>query len=301
MSRLRAAALAGVAATVLAALGPAPAGAVELVGYDGSNPFACKIQNVGSGTSFSDPRADPFCVEYDKTHQNVTELGVVDFLLNEPARTAAVKDKCFYFQTDHWYSSVIQSDQETAIYNWDGSYYYDKARGMGGAFVKNFEINNSSANPTAMPGFPPEWKPYFGYGRGGVQATDSVPVDPNCVAYARTHKVYALHGQRTRSGPAAMPRLKLRLAYRHGRRHGAACTRSAVRLSITGADARAIASVHYRVRRWRSLSRRFPFKAVVPLGAFRRRGPSQVIAVALMRDRRRATLLRRLVACAPLE
>ena len=35
------------------------------------------------------PEADPFCVEFDKRRQNVTELGVVDFLSKEPARVAA--------------------------------------------------------------------------------------------------------------------------------------------------------------------------------------------------------------------
>ena len=46
-----------------------------------------------------DPHADPFCVRFDKTGQNVTELGVVDFLAQEPARVAAAVDKCFYYQS----------------------------------------------------------------------------------------------------------------------------------------------------------------------------------------------------------
>src|SRR5581483_7880357 len=66
----------------------APAGAAKVVGWDGSNPFDCVTQNVGFGTNFPDPDADPFCVEFDKRRQNVTELGVVDFLSQEPARVA---------------------------------------------------------------------------------------------------------------------------------------------------------------------------------------------------------------------
>ena len=63
------------------------------------------------------------------------------------------------------------TDGRTETYSWDGSYYFDKAKGAGGAYVENFTINNQSGDPTALPGFPEEWKPYFGYGRGGVHST----------------------------------------------------------------------------------------------------------------------------------
>ena len=55
----------------------------------GDNPFNCELQQVGTGTDFPDPEADPFCVEFDKTQQNVTDFGLVDFLAKEPARVAA--------------------------------------------------------------------------------------------------------------------------------------------------------------------------------------------------------------------
>ena len=135
--------------------------------YDGVLPFECVLQQAGTEAEFPDPDADPFCVEYDKRHQNVTELGVVQFLSLEPARVAQASPKCFYFQRDHWVGSVVQDDGRTETYSWDGSYYFDKAKGAGGAYVENFTINNQSGDPTAMPGFPEEWKPYFGYGRGG--------------------------------------------------------------------------------------------------------------------------------------
>lgn len=160
-------------------------------GYDGSNPFDCQLQQVGTGTDFPDPDADPFCVEYDKTNQNVTGLGIVDFLSNEPARVAAAVDKCFYYQRDHWHAAVHQPWEETEIYNWDGGYFFDKARGAFGVYVENLTINNTSVDPTGLPGFPSEWEPYFGYGQGGVQVRGEIPVDPRCVQAAADQDPYA--------------------------------------------------------------------------------------------------------------
>jgi hypothetical protein len=158
--------------------------------FDGSVPFECVLQQAGTEAEFPDPDADPFCVEYDKRHQNVTEFGVVQFLSLEPARVAAASPKCFYFQRDHWVGSVVQDDGRTETYSWDGSYYFDKAKGAGGAYVENFTVNNQSGDPTAMPGFPEEWKPYFGYGRGGFHSTGTVEADPACVAKAEEQSPY---------------------------------------------------------------------------------------------------------------
>ena len=167
------------------ALASTAAAAPEMSGYDGSLPFDCVVQQVGTGTDFPDPGADPFCVEYDKRHQNVTQLGVVEFLAQEPARVAAASDKCWYFQRDHWTGSIVQGDGRTQTYNWDGSYFFDKARGLGGVFVENFTINGQTGDPRELPGFPEEWKPYFGPGKGGVQTSDSGRADPRCVAKAK--------------------------------------------------------------------------------------------------------------------
>jgi hypothetical protein len=79
----------------LAACAPAW-GANYPTGWNGDNPFSCEIQNVGFGTDYPHPEADPFCVEFDKRRQNVSELGVVDVLSQEPARVAAASPKCFY-------------------------------------------------------------------------------------------------------------------------------------------------------------------------------------------------------------
>src|SRR5881227_2465503 len=57
--------------------------------WDGINPFDCTIQDAGQGTTVPDPGADPYCVRFDKTDQNISELGLVQFLSLEPARVAA--------------------------------------------------------------------------------------------------------------------------------------------------------------------------------------------------------------------
>ena len=151
--------------------------------YDGSIPFRCKVQNVGTGVEFQDPDADPFCVEFDKTRQNVTDFGIVDFLLNEPARVAAAVPKCFYHQTDHWTGWIVQGQQE--LWNWEGRYFFDKARGMGGVYIQNFRIGGVPADPRALPGFPPEYQAYFGPGGGGAY-TDTVVAEPDCAARVDT-------------------------------------------------------------------------------------------------------------------
>lgn len=179
-----------------------------VMGYDGSIPFGCELQQLGTGTDFPHPDADPFCVEYDKRHQNVTELGVVDFLAQEPARFAAAGPKCWYFQRDHWVGSIVQDDGSTQTYKWDGSYYFDKARGLGGVFIENFSINNQTGDPRTLPGFPDEWKPYFGPGKGGVQTSDTVRADPRCVAKAKAAPApgpYRCSEQRGRVGMGIGP------------------------------------------------------------------------------------------------
>ena len=179
-------------AAALAALGvaAAPAAAQEPVGpYDGTIPFRCELQDVGSGTDFPDPDADPFCVEFDKTSQNVTDFGLVDFLLNEPARVAAVANspaglKCFYFQRDHWTGSIIQGS-EPELWHWDGDYWYDLARGVGGVSVRNFRIGGVPFSAAAFA--PPAYAPYFDEnGGGGVEVLLELGGHPLCQAMVDT-------------------------------------------------------------------------------------------------------------------
>jgi hypothetical protein len=173
-------------AALLAALVlSASALALPLAPYDGSNPFRCRIQNTGTGTDFPDPGADPFCVEFNKTQQNVTDLGLVDFLTKEPARVAAAVDKCFYYQVDHWTGSVVQGEPPE-LWHWDGHYYFDKARGVGGVYVENVRIGGQPADPRLLPGFPAEYLPYFGPGGGGVQLNSLGIGTPDCQAMVDT-------------------------------------------------------------------------------------------------------------------
>jgi uncharacterized membrane protein YgcG len=177
---MRPAFVAGLAAAAVAVLPQPAAGQSGPSGWDGTNPFACTLQQVGTGTDFPQPNADPFCVEFEKRHQNVTQLGVVDFLSKEPARVAAASDKCFYFQSDHWRGSVAQDQPGTETYAWDGHYYFNKATGSGGVYVENFRFAGQTGDPTALPGFPEEYKKYFSSGRGGFQSTGDVQADPRC-------------------------------------------------------------------------------------------------------------------------
>jgi hypothetical protein len=169
---------------IIAALGatlllvPAAQAATPIAPYDGSIPFRCKVQNVGTGVDYPDPGADPFCVEFDKTNQNVTDFGIVDFLLNEPARVAAATPKCFYHQTDHW-TGWIEQGTGPVLWHWDGKYFFDKARGMGGVHVENFTVGGIPVDPRTLPGFPPEYSAYFAPGGGGVMVA-TVAADPRC-------------------------------------------------------------------------------------------------------------------------
>ena len=174
---MRTATIAALAALLVAA--PSAAAQAPAEPYDGHNPFACTLQQAGTGTDFPQPDADPFCVEFDKTHQNVTEGGFADFLSKEPARVAAASPKCFYFQRDHWTATVVEG-QQPELYHWDGSYFFDKAKGAGGVYVENFRVGSVPMDPTVLPGFPEEYKQYFAGGKGGYQATGNVQADPNC-------------------------------------------------------------------------------------------------------------------------
>jgi hypothetical protein len=131
-----------------------------------------------------DPGADPYCVRFDKTRQNVTGLGIVDFLSKEPARIAAAFPKCFYFQEDHWRGSLIQSDRRTVLYEFSGHYVINRATGDGGIWVTGFKVAGVTFDPRMLPGFPPSWRRYFGPGTGGFITHNDVPVDRRCAARA---------------------------------------------------------------------------------------------------------------------
>ncbi len=177
-------------ALTLAGFVPATAASGPPTGWNGDNPFACELQQAGFGPAGPHPEADPYCVEFDKRRQNVSELGVVDFLSKEPARVAAASDKCFYFQSDHWRGSIVQSDPSTKTYEWDGHYFFDKARGEGGVWVTNFNFNGHTSDPGSLPGMPPDYARYFGPGTGGFITHNEVQADPSCAAKAQQNPPY---------------------------------------------------------------------------------------------------------------
>lgn len=152
--------------------------------WDGTNPFNCASQDVGTGTDFPDPDADPFCVEFDKTQQNVTDFGLADFTANEPARVAAAAPKCFYYQRDHWTGSIVQGS-EPELWNWVGSYFFDKAKGIGGAHLSSFRVGGTPMDAT--PYVPPAYQPYVEPtgGGGAIVLMESDP-DPECGAMVDT-------------------------------------------------------------------------------------------------------------------
>jgi hypothetical protein len=169
--------------------------------WDGTNPFNCTVQDAGLGPTGPDPGADPYCVHFDKTHQNVTQLGIADFISQEPARTAAAVPKCFYFQEDHWRGSLAQSDG-TAAYEFEGHYFFNKATGDGGVWITGFTLAGQTFDPATLPGFPAQYGGYFGAGTGGVITHDDVPADPRCVALAQRNPA-AVYGQAT--APRCLP------------------------------------------------------------------------------------------------
>jgi hypothetical protein len=179
------------------ALSAVPAAAVDpATPWDGVNPFVCELQNAGFGTEVPHPEADPYCVEFDKRRQNVSDLGVVQFLSLEPARVAAASPKCFYYQSDHWRGSLVQGDPSTKTYEWDGHYFFDKASGDGGVWVTNFNFNGQTQDPGQIPGMPPEYGRFFGPGTGGFRSHNSVPTDPQCAERAARERdrIYARTG-----------------------------------------------------------------------------------------------------------
>jgi hypothetical protein len=178
-------ALAAAAVVIVLGSGGPNAWAQGLQPYDGANPFRCELQRVGTGTTFPDPQADPFCVEYDKTNQNVAEFGILDFLAQEPARVAAAAGKCFYYQHDHWTGWVWQNGRPE-LWHWDGAYWFDLARGSGGAFFGNPRLLGVGGWSKLSPFLPPLLRPYLTTDGYGGQYLSGYPVLTRCAARVDT-------------------------------------------------------------------------------------------------------------------
>ena len=90
----------------------------------------------------------------------------------------------------------MQGGQPT-LWHWDGMYFFDKAKGMGGVHVENLTVGGVPADPSLLPGFPTEFSPYFGPGQGGAYVTLGAG-EPSCAAKvdtpAKARKVYRRTG-----------------------------------------------------------------------------------------------------------
>jgi hypothetical protein len=179
--------LALIVTAALAAVPAAPADATGQAptGWNGVNPYQCVLQHAGLNETGPDPKADPYCVDFDKRQQNVTQLGFAQFLLKEPGRVAAAADKCFYFQSDHWRGSIIQDDGSTKTYEFDGHYFTNQATGDGGVWITNFNVNGKTFDPSEIPGIPQQYAQYLGPGTGGVITRNDVPANPACAERLR--------------------------------------------------------------------------------------------------------------------
>ena len=130
------ASLAALLGGVAAAAAPAPPAPYH------DPPFAakCHFRHFGEGVAPppSGYRDDPLCVDYAKRDITVDNGGAVRFAAAEPARFAIAARACRYWQVDHW---SVQLDRGfTAIVRWDGSYWYDRGRGIGGVLMRNFRV-----------------------------------------------------------------------------------------------------------------------------------------------------------------
>jgi hypothetical protein len=264
--------LLGLALALAAA--PASAAGQDLDGvigpYDGSIPFKCQLQYAGTGVEFPDPAADPFCVEYDKTNQNVTQFGILEFLLQEPVRVAQALPKCFYFQRDHWTGSIVQGSQPE-LWHWDGDYWYDIARGVGGASVRNFRLGGVPMDAT--PYVPNPYLPYFDPDGGGGAMVE-LELDPptHCTSRVDTPEerdlVYAgrpgflgcvepggeLHGRRAGAVRLGMRRSRVvaKLGIPHDHRHGVdrwcVIGKGQLRVAYTGRDSGSVTLIRTSAR-----------------------------------------------------
>lgn len=178
--RIRTTLVLATAAAVLGS-GAGSASAASLDPYDGRKPFRCKVQRVGTGVAFPDPGADPFCVRYNKRNQDITTLGVIGFLANEPARLGAAGGKCFYFQRDRWRGSIAP-DGDGEIYHWKGGYFFDLAAGIVSGYAKRVRIAGDGGDGSHMENMPEQWRPYVHESGAGAMVRFDVPADPRCIA-----------------------------------------------------------------------------------------------------------------------
>ena len=115
-------------------------------------PFArhCHFRHFGEGVAPppSGYPDDPLCVDYAKRDITVDNGGAVRFALAEPARFAIAAKPCKYWQTDHWSGQLDRAF--TPVFRWDGSYWFDKGKGIGGVLLRNFRIGGQPVGAGQM-------------------------------------------------------------------------------------------------------------------------------------------------------
>jgi hypothetical protein len=125
----------------------APAAAQQQPAPYADPPWAaeCTFHEFGEGEapapgSLED---DPLCVRYAKEDITVDDGGALAFLAAEPARVLAAVPACRYWQQDRW--SVQVSEGTTAVVAWEGSYWFDRGAGTGGAVLRDFRLAGQPA------------------------------------------------------------------------------------------------------------------------------------------------------------
>jgi len=170
------------------AIGTSLTGASAAPGVSPYQPptFHCEtVHHYGNGEAPNPVtlKDDPLCVVYNKRDITADNGGAIRFLLAEPARFA-VAGKCQYWQRDHWRIRIDRGMHP--LVKWDGSYWWDLKKGIGGAILRHFRIAGqpvgaaqaAAAVATISPSMAKEIRT-FGAGKSGGGATVVLPA-PVC-------------------------------------------------------------------------------------------------------------------------
>ena len=149
---MRAGVLVLVAVVGVLMLGALPAHASDPPsGWDGTNPFACTLQQAGLGATVPDPNADPYCVDFDKRHQNV-DRARRRRLPGQRARARRRRGAQVLLLPVRPLARLggrkRRLDQNLRV---GRPVHFDKARGEGGVWVTNFNVNGQPGTRAASP------------------------------------------------------------------------------------------------------------------------------------------------------
>ena len=146
---------------------------------------AARCSRPGFGTAFPQPDADPFCVEFDKRAPERDQLGVVDFLSQEPARVAAASPQVLLLP-DRPLARLDRAGRRRPPRPTAGTaLLLRQGEGAGGVAVSELPRGRPVGRPAAVPGFPAEYRPYFGKGRAASTSPAGIDVEPRCVELAK--------------------------------------------------------------------------------------------------------------------